>query len=416
MIYKAIEMIYKFLRILLSALIVMLFVAIIAVNLKMNYSPQIKVVNLDTINYDLLMELRGLKHALDNNADIDMQKIYPEGYLFINALYGLAWCNVIGSCENKPCPYLNEGHSEIQNAWNKINSDIGRYSFTAELPLAYGAFYSGWSTYLLGKKLSIEQLAKRDTSEIEQFKKQCELIEASIKEKIYPLSYYGGAWPADAVVCVAALSLHDKLFPPKYATSIKAWIDKVKTKVDANGLIPHAVNPLNDLATEAARGSSQSLMLIFLKDIDEGFARDQFKIYKDNFLSHKLGLTGLREYLKGEYGTGDIDSGPVIFQMGSAATIVGMHTMHLYGERTTATEIRNMIEALGFPLKDNERKTYLLGLLPMADAFIVWGHSEIKVSETKTDFTLFHIYSSMLILVLCLTLWLLLKSKQSASE
>ena len=408
-------MMNKLLRFIFAAPIVILLIGITIVNVKIHNSPHIEVVHDDTINYDLLKELRGIKHALHNSADVDMQKIYPEGYLFINALYGLAWCNFIESSKDKPLTYFNEGHTEIQNAWNKINSDVGRSPFSEELPLTYGAFYTGWNTYLLGKKLSIEQFANRDANEIAQFKKQCERIDSSIKKKIYPLSYYGGAWPADAVVCVAALSLHDKLFPLKYTTSIKAWIDKVKMKVDASGLIPHAVNPLNDEPIERARGSSQSLILIFLKDIDDGFARAQFKIYKANFLDSKFGLTGIREYSKEESGTADIDSGPVIFQMGSAATIVGMQTMQLYGERRAAAEIRNMIEALGFPLGNDDRKTYLFGLLPMADAFIVWGHSVMNTSETKTDFTVFHIYSLILISVLAVVLWLLFKSKRPAS-
>lgn len=115
--------------------------------------------------------------------------------------------------------------------------------------------------------------------------------------------------------------------------------------------------------------------------------------------------------MKGEYDIGDIDSGPVLFQMGSAATIVGMQTMHLYGEREAAAEIRNMVEAFGFPIQKNEHKIYLFGLLPMADAFIAWGHSAIKTSGTKTDFKLFHIYSFILILVLAAMLWFLFKAR-----
>lgn len=378
-------------------------------NVKVHYSPQLEVVNSDTINYDLLSELRGLKHALQNNADVEMQNVYPEGYLFLNALYGLAWCNFIDGSDNDPNQYFKEGHYEIQNAWDKINSDIGRSPFTEELPLAYGAFYSGWSTYLLGKKLSIEWEEDRNAIEVAQFKQQCERIDSAIKQNIYPLSYFGGAWPADAVVGVAALSLHDKLFPSTYAPSIEAWLNKVKKTLDGHGLIPHAINPLNDKPIETARGSSQSLMLIFLKDIDNEFAQEQFKIYQANFIDERFGLPVIREYPKGEHGAGDIDSGPVIFQLGSAATIVGMKAIGLYNEPGTAIEIRNMIEAFGFPLQSQERKAYLFGLMPMADAFIAWGHSSLRMSKPEGGFTWFHGYSLVLILILSAMLWFLLK-------
>ncbi len=406
----------RFLRTLLSIPIVVLIFVATFVNVKIHYSPEFKVTSSDTINCDLLRELRGLKDAMLSHADIEMQNVYPEGFVFLNALYGLAWCNFIVNPRNDPNKYFNEGHHEIQNAWGKINSDIGRAPFREELPLAYGAFYTGWSTYLLGKKLSIEKKEVRDANEIALFKQQCERINAAIAYKTYPLSYDGGAWPADAVVCIATLSLHDRLLPSKYAASIKIWINKVKTTLDPHGLIPHAVNSVNDEPTEAARGSSQSLMLIFLKDIDSEFAQEQFKIYKTNFLDDRFGLPGIREYFKGEHGVGDIDSGPVIFQLGSAATIVGMKTMGLYHEQSTAIEIRNMLEGFGFPMENQGNKTYLFGLMPMADVFIAWGHSTLGMSQTKTDFRWFHIYSLVLILILSSMLWLLLRHSLARSQ
>jgi hypothetical protein len=369
--------------------------------IKVHYSPRIKTVAHDTINLDLLKELHGLRKALNNNADKEMQKIYPEGYVFFNALYGLAWCNFIRSNPS----FFNEGHAELQKAWNNINSDLGRSTFDEHLPLSYGAFYTGWSTYLLGRKLSIEDKSKWNSEEVSLFKEQCERIYTSIDKTTYPESYRGSAWPGDVIVCVAALALHAKLFQANYSESIKKWIQHVKTNLDPNGLIPHSVNLITVKQTEPARGSSQSLMLIFLREIDETFANQQFKKYKSLFLDKGLGLTGIREYPKGHHGIGDIDSGTVIFQMGSAATIVGMQTMHLFGEQQVAAEIRNTIEAIGFPFQNDESKVYLFGVLPMADAFIAWGHSAMSLESIAPNFTSFHVYSAIAVLILLFALW-----------
>ncbi len=400
------------LRIILFSLpIVVLLVGIIYVNIRIDYPPQVETIGCNLINDDLLKELKGLKQALQADADIDMQKVYPEGYVFINALYGLAWCNFLTN-KNKQDTYFNEGHVEIQQSWDKINSEFGRSSFDENLPLPYGAFYTGWSTYLLGKKLGIEQAKDRKLNEVNLFQQQCELINSSISKNIFPSSYPGGAWPADPVICIAALSLHDRLFEAKYRSAIKAWLAKVKTKLDGHGLIPHSVNHLNNEPTETARGSSQSLMLIFFKDIDAKFARGQFKLYTANFLDKKLGLTGIREYPKDDYGIGDIDSGPVIFGLGAAATIVGMQTLYLYEEQRATSEIHSMIETFGFPYQNDESKTYLFGLLPMADAFIAWGHSTMNMKSFEANFTAFHIYSLILALVLGFMLWFLFKRKK----
>src|SRR5258706_15876589 len=95
----------KFLRILVSIPLIILLIVVIIVNVKIHYTPSTKTINSGTINYDLLKELRGLKHAIQNNADVEMQEMYPEGYLFLNALYGLAWCNFI---ENSGSQFFNE--------------------------------------------------------------------------------------------------------------------------------------------------------------------------------------------------------------------------------------------------------------------------------------------------------------------
>jgi hypothetical protein len=406
----------KILKIVFSfpAIVALLF--ILFLNFKIYYTPETTVVASDTIRVDLLKELRGLKGALRENADVKMQRLYPEGYIFMNALYGLAWCNFMTDLSDDS-DYFKEGRAELQKTWNKIDSDRGRSTFNKELPLSYGAFYSGWSTYFLGRKLSLEHPSERKEAEVTYFKHQCDSIASAVNERIYPPSYYGAAWPADAVLCVAALSWHDKLFEPRYADVRKAWLDKVKNNLDAHGLIPHAASPLNGKSVESARGSSQSLMLIFLREIDEPFARQQFSIFQTTFADSRLGLKGIREYPKGEMGLGDVDSGPVILQMGAAASLVGMQTLYAFGDRENGIAIRNGIEGFAFPWESADQKVYLFGMLPVADAFIAWGHSaEHGLHEPTPSFVIFHLISTAICLALGAFIWVLLRPKRPTSD
>lgn len=339
-----------------------------------------------------------------------MQKIYPEGYLFINALYGLAWCNFIG--EHPESEYFHEGLAEIQKTWNKINAPLGRAPFDQDLALPYGAFYTGWSTYLLGEKLTVERDEQRDENELIIFRQRCKLIAAALEDNVYPASYHGGVWPADVVVCAASLALHDKLFSPEYGDLIKDWISKVKSNLDNCGLIPHSINSVTHQPLEGARGSSMGLMLILMRQIDKAFGEQQFQIYNSTFHDSFLGLSAIREYAKNENHHGDVDSGPVIFEIGAAATIVGMQTFALYGNDETGIKIRNALEAAAFPIETNEGKVYLFGLMPMADAFITWGHSAQSVSAgTKPYFLAFHLYSALAIIIILMFLLLLWKWK-----
>jgi hypothetical protein len=101
--------IIKFFKILFSIPLVVLLLILMFINVKIHYSPSTKVVGRDTVNIDLLKQLRGLKHAANRNADVDMQRLYPEGYLFFNALYGLAWCNFIQKLDPES-EYFEEGY------------------------------------------------------------------------------------------------------------------------------------------------------------------------------------------------------------------------------------------------------------------------------------------------------------------
>lgn len=96
-------------------------------------------------------------------------------------------------------------------------------------------------------------------------------------------------------------------------------------------------------------------------------------------------MPGIREYPEGQNGFGDIDSGPVIFGIGGAASIVGQRTMGLYDDWLTYKGLRNCIESFGVGMTSKSKKKYIFGILPMADAFIAWSNSieknEIKINE-----------------------------------
>lgn len=400
------------LKILISLIIAFGIALLALINCKLYYKPEIKISKGNTINHDLTKQLAFLKVAMHRNSDHEMQSLYPEGYIFMNALYGLTWINVLEKSD-APSALHKEGHEEIERAFGKINSGEGRAIFDDTLPLPYGSFYTGWSSYLLGRKLMLETASVRDKVQINYFKEQCKKIAKAIQDKTYPLTYRGGIWPADVMLCVASLSIHDKLFTPLYTATIKTWIAEVKTNVDSNGLIPHEINYKDQSIAEKARGSSQSLMLIFLNEIDPEFARAQYTVYKEKFVDTRLGLTGIREYPKGDYGTGDVDSGPVILQMGGSATIVGMQTLNVYGDYELSQRIRSTIEGLALPVEKDDQKFYAFGLLPMADMFIAWSHSSDNITkEYKSSFITFHLFSAGIIFSLLFILWWLWKKKR----
>lgn len=325
----------------------------------------------------------------------------------------LAWADLVTTSNGHDILY-DEAHSEIDKSYRRIDSEVGRAVFSDYLPLPYGAFYNGWRNYLLGKKLGVEKPDQRSNDEVQAFKNQCDQIAEAIEKSksLYLSSYRSGTWPGDNLICIASLALHDKLFEPQYQRIISRWLERVKQNLDDNGLIPHAVSSTTGKILEPARGSSQSLMLIFLREIDAGFGDDQFTKYKELFLDKRVGIYGIREYPKGSSGSGDVDSGPVLFQIGASATIVGLRTMMEYDENSVAVALRNGIESFGIPTKDGGSKKYLFGKLPMADAFIAWCRSAglSKIDEKDIDYSWriqFHLYSCIPAIPLTIVLLML---------
>lgn len=398
-------------KVFISLILILLLSVVLYINNAMYYTPSFQVKEGDTINMDVLCQLRYLKKEMDNGAADDMQRLYPEGFIFMHALYGLAWRDFASKLTPSSALYT-EAHQAISKSC-AVRSPQAQAIFDENLMLPHGAFYTGWSSYLLGKKLSLEKASERNAEEVKYFQQQCSLISEALASYRSPYleSYYQAAWPADVMVCAASLRLHDKLFAPQYSRTLSTWIDKVKKTLGPEGLIPHSVDPVTGQPREHARGSSQSLTLIFLHDIDPDFGKQQFDVYKNYFADERLGLPGIREYPNGVAGAGDIDSGPVVLQIGAAASIVGMRTLYTYHEPSTAYGIQCSIEAFGFSVCHGDEKKYIFGILPMADAFITWAETAMPFdidSKNTLDRSRFHIYSLVLfiiVIVLLIVLW-----------
>lgn len=401
----------RFIKILSSVVILVVVLMTLYINKSLYYKPKFVIIDSVEVNQDFLRQLRFLRTQIHQGAADQMQSLYPEGHLFSNALYGLSWCEVAEALPQHSNLY-HEAIAEINFAFEAVNSVEGKAGFDETLSIPYGAFYAGWNNYLLGKKLLLQSGEQPDSLQVKQFQAQCQQLATAIQAEAtpFPESYQHGTWPADAIVCVASLALHDELFDPRYEEVIAQWIARAQALTDPFGLLPHRVDPESGKALEYSRGCSQSLALNFLLDIDPVFARQQFEIYKSEFLDYRFGLPGIREYRKGETGPEDIDSGPIILNMGGSATIAGLRTMIDFKEYEIAVAMRNTIEALTIPLQDDDSKKYLLGKLPIADLFIAWAHSKECVARNaivaQQDWrSSFQLYSLCLIVVLTSILW-----------
>jgi len=338
------------------------------------------------INCETLDQLHYLRHILhEQKAAEDMQASYPEGFVFTYALYALAWCEVAAAL-----PYESvsqqEGMQEIARSMEQLQSKRAMDNFNAALPLAYGAFYRGWTSYTEGKFLQLLPAVQRDSEQIARFENDCTAIAQAIEATENPFleSYSGLAWPADNIVCLASLALHDHFLKPRFQNVQSQWLGRIKSTLDTDyQLIPHDFDPSTQHSPEGVRGSSQSLMLCFLPEIDSVFARQQYQIYRQHFLAYRLGLPGIREYASGITGWGDIDSGPVILGIGGAASIVGIRAAACNADWQLYVPLRQTIKGVLLPRNNGKERSYLFGQLPIIDAFMAWSNASTCLIHPK---------------------------------
>lgn len=313
-------------------------------------------------------QLTFLRAQLDAGAAPEAQKLFPEGYFFLYALYGLAHVE-LGRVAADPAPHAREARWALA----RLETPAGREPFDAALTPAYGVFYQGWSNWLRGGILSLgpdETLRRHFASASAALATAFDAAPTP-----YLAAYPGQAWPVDSTVAAASLRLHDKLLPARYAGTVDRWLAGVRERLDPDtGLVPHTVDPVSGRPTSVARGTSQSLILRFLVDVDPAFARSQYLRFRSLFVVRPLGLgPAVREYPVGRDGPADVDSGPLPLGVSLSATAVTLGAAAVQGDGRLAGALANYGELLGVPVSTPWSKRYAAGVLPIGDAFLAWS-------------------------------------------
>ncbi|WP_344191485.1 hypothetical protein [Kribbella karoonensis] len=307
-------------------------------------------------------QLAFLRTEIEQGADRNAQKQFPEGYFFLNVLYGLSWVQVGVSDPARAA----DASIQVRWALDRLDSADGTAPFDKSLKPQYGVFYAGWSNWLRGGLIALGQ---SDAAERSRFTSDSVAIASAFRTAETPFleAYPGQAWPVDSVVAIASLRLYDAVVAPRFGQLARNWVTTVKTDLDpATGLLPHQVVP----QVTGARGSSQTMIQRFLVDIDPTFARAQYQLFRDKFVT---GL-GVREYPEGTAGQGDVDSGPLVLGMSLSATVVGMGAARVHHD-PLADRLARTGELVGLPFTGLKTKRYLFGAVPIGDAFLAWSAS-----------------------------------------
>ena len=319
-----------------------------------------------------IAQLRFLEKSLADGGAERMQSIFPEGYVFSWALYGLASAQVaraLPPSDERRDKALREARTAVAH----VTSDHAKETFVYDMEPRYGAFYSSWALYLRSSVLRASGAQGAVPFDLDEYERDCDSFASALSrsESPYLPSYPGAVWPADTAPGVAALAIADSVFGGRYRPIIARWVEAVRQRVDPEyGAIPHAANG-------GPRGESLALLSYVLVDVDPVLARHQYDVLRENFVSYTWGVPGVREYPHRVDGHGDIDSGPIVLGFSGPATVVGAGAAIANGDEDLATALLATAEVAGFPIEIAGQRRYAGGYLPVGDAFLAWARSAL---------------------------------------
>ncbi len=329
----------------------------------------------NSIDPDIISHLRYQRHALENGSARDMQALFPEGYFFSYALYGLTWVDV--GLQSLPDSSLRqEALGEARWAMAHLKRDAGKAVFPKTLDPPYGMFYAGWRNYLMTGILLLQTPGQQNQDELDEFAVQSEIIATAVSNSSTPfiLSYSGAAWPVDTFPAMVSLRGYTRLVDGRYEPLIAEWLADIQILLDTETkLVPHQTDYQTGNLLDGARGTSQVLILRFLAELDPELAQTHYLDFREQYLVTRFGLPGVLEFPPFRPGAGDVDSGPLLADVSLSATAVFLGTSRLFHDDDVMTAVWQGGEALGMAIETGKGRRYAFGILPIGDAFVVWS-------------------------------------------
>ncbi len=183
-------------------------------------------------------------------------------------------------------------------------------------------------------------------------------------------TYPGERYPIDNSAGIGALGLHDAATGQDHAALIAGWGHVARERfVDpATGLFVQSVAA--DLSVvDGPRGSGTGLASYFLSWADPALSRDLWAAQRRELYGGGLGFGAMREYPRGVFGLGDIDSGPVIFGFGVSSTGFALSSARRHGDRDAFCALYATTHVFGAPTAVGDATRFATGG-PIGDAIL----------------------------------------------
>jgi len=298
-----------------------------------------------------------------------MQRLFPEGSFFLRALTAAAETAL-------PEPDLNRSRA----LRDSLDAPESVAVFGSGMVPEHGIFAAGWSLMVAVEVAE----ASGAPADAEGVRRRAVVVEEALRgsRSGFLAGYPGQYWPCDTVVAASLAAAAVLLDRPDWLSTVRAWREEVAGPSGAVGpslgLLPHRVD-VTGAALEGPRGSSQSIIQAFWPTIawalGERPDERSWEQFRAVFVVREAGLVGVREYPLGTVGAGDVDSGPLPLGVSLSASAVTLAAARANGDSALAADLSREAELLGLPVSWAGTRRYVLGAIPVGDAFLAWART-----------------------------------------
>lgn len=342
----------------------------------------------DYLRTDIDGQLRSVERRMNEGGALWQGQFQPEGKLFSYGFYCMALINV-ASVHRDDQRLISETLKKLELLLPKLEACEQEYPFTVctELRPTGGVIAAGVCNLVRAGYILI---GGNDAKIISSFHKRSSEISEAYSKSALPFleSFPGLRWPVDNCCAIESLRYHDLLFSTDYARlpaeRWQDWLLANQNIYDGVGMMIAQVGEKGEIL-DVPRGCALSWTLAFTP----GFAPKLDQLQYQNFRTHwfipVLGTVGIREWNRGQEKYSKISEGPVIYDIGAAASGLGIAATHVHRDQDHFIGLIRGLESIGFPTWNLQgEKSYFGQLFLLGDILAVWGKTCTVWDEPAT--------------------------------
>jgi hypothetical protein len=176
-------------------------------------------------------------------------------------------------------------------------------------------------------------------------------------------TYPEETWPPDVAAVAGSVGLYARAVNRPVHELLGDWATRfAKCSIDAkSGFLVQRVESGGCSPVDAPRGSGTAVASYFTSFVDPALSRKLHAALAGQGTASLLGFSALREYPLGRSGSGDVNSGPVIFGVSVGATGFGIASARLHRDRDLFVGLYRTASLFGMPFDTDEGRGFATG-------------------------------------------------------